>query len=140
MWFVRCSARVAFHERLGPSFRSIRSSQRNIIRSKIICSSCSDKILAVYSKKDCPLCDLLTSKISAILDRAKFSDTMLSGIAFEVRDIAENPAWEAQHRMQVPVMVLSQGDEEVGKETQSCSQLLLPPASFTSILVLLWLK
>jgi hypothetical protein len=67
----------------------------------------------VYSKKDCPLCDVLTSKISAILDRAKFSDNKLSGMVFEVRDIAENPAWESRHRMQVPVMAFSKGDEEI---------------------------
>lgn len=115
MWFVRCSARVAFQERVGTSFQCIRPSQHSISRAKVICSSCSDKVLVVYSKKDCPLCDVLTSKISAILDRAKFSDTTLSGMVFEVRDIAENPAWESRHRMQVPVMALNKGDEEVSQ-------------------------
>jgi hypothetical protein len=115
MWSVRCSARVAFQERAAISFKCIGSSQHSIVRSRVTCSSCSDKVLVVYSKKDCPLCDVLTSKISAILDRAKFSDNKLSGMVFEVRDIAENPAWESRHRMQVPVMALSKGDEEVSQ-------------------------
>ena len=115
MWSVRCSARVAFQDRAGVSFKCIGLSHHSTVRSKVVCSSCSDKVLVVYSKKDCPLCDVLTNKIGAILDRAKFSDTMLSGVAFEVRDIAENPAWESRHRMQVPVMALSKGDEEVSQ-------------------------
>ena len=60
--------------------------------------------LVVYTKVDCPLCQGLTGKLRALVDRATFLPSALSGATLEERDIAANPAWAAAYDLSVPVL------------------------------------
>lgn len=60
--------------------------------------------LIIYSKDNCPLCIGLKEKVEALIERAAFVPSILSKADLEVRDIADNPAWQAAFEMQVPVM------------------------------------
>jgi hypothetical protein len=69
--------------------------------------------LIVYSKDDCPLCDGLKEKLEALIDRAAFMPTSpLVGVLLEVRNIANNPSWEAAYAMQVPVMTITNNNND----------------------------
>lgn len=63
--------------------------------------------LIIYSKPDCPLCDGLKEKVSGLLRRAEFQQSLLSGAKLEVRDIMSNPEWEAAYSMAIPVLAHS---------------------------------
>ncbi|KAF5831711.1 hypothetical protein DUNSADRAFT_12706 [Dunaliella salina] len=67
----------------------------------------------LYTKKECPLCDGLHSKVEGLLARAAFMPSRLSGCKLEVRDIATNPEWQSKYAMSVPVLAVSRGGEEV---------------------------
>jgi hypothetical protein len=60
--------------------------------------------LIIYSKEDCHLCDGLKEKLAALLERASFVPSVLSGVELEVRDISGNSTWEAAYSMSVPVL------------------------------------
>jgi hypothetical protein len=60
--------------------------------------------LVLYSKQDCPLCDKLKEKLGALMDRAAFMPSLLSGVELEVRDIDDRPEWAARYGMAVPVL------------------------------------
>jgi hypothetical protein len=73
----------------------------------------SARKLIVYSKDDCPLCDGLKEKLEALIERAAFMPTSpLVGVLLEVRNIANNPSWEAAYAMQVPVMTIANNNDE----------------------------
>lgn len=73
----------------------------------------SARKLIVYSKADCPLCDGLKEKLEALIDRAAFLPiSPLAGVSLEVRNISNNPSWEAAYAMQVPVMTIADDDDE----------------------------
>lgn len=67
-------------------------------------------LLVVYTKADCPLCQGLTTKLRALIDRASFLPSALSGAVLEERDIATNPAWAAAYDLSVPVLKAALGD------------------------------
>mmetsp|Transcript_19224 Transcript_19224/g.53819 ORF Transcript_19224/g.53819 Transcript_19224/m.53819 type:complete len:150 (+) Transcript_19224:62-511(+) len=67
----------------------------------------------LYTKKECPLCDGLHSKVEGLLARAAFMPSRLSGCKLEVRDIATNPEWQSKYDMSVPVLAVLRGGEEV---------------------------
>jgi len=53
-------------------------------------------------------------KLSALIDRAAFVPSALSGASLEVRDISTNAAWQDEMHLSVPVLVaLNERDEEV---------------------------
>jgi len=81
--------------------------------------------LRIYSKKECPLCDGLKDKVALILERAPFSGSKLKDVDFEIKDINENPEWVAKFSMEVPVLSVLVGDQEV-REDFSCKNVSIP--------------
>lgn len=111
---------------MGPSL-GIRFDQTDtILKSKKLarvwrhsahCASLPEKKIFVYSKDDCPLCDGLKQKLSAILDRAPFTGSLLKDYSIEVRDILTNRSWEEKYSMHIPVMAIEHSD---GQEVRCC--------------------
>lgn len=69
-----------------------------------------EKVIIVYTKETCPLCDGLKDKVQAILDRAPFTGSSLQGYCLEMRDIMSNTEWESRYSMEVPVMAIRTPD------------------------------
>lgn len=68
----------------------------------------------LYTKPDCPLCDGLKDKLQALIDRAAFMPSFLTGASLEVRDISTNEAWQDAMHLSVPVLaLLDSQDQEV---------------------------
>lgn len=64
--------------------------------------------MVMYSKPGCCLCDGLKEKL----------DVVMPGLpvrGLEVRDITENPEWDAKYAMEIPVLTLVH--RESGKES-----------------------
>eukprot|EP00775_Hariotina_reticulata_P013792 gene13792-13913_t len=77
----------------------------------VVCYSQHSFIL--YTKPDCPLCDGLKDKLQALIDRAQFMPSFLSGSSLEVRDISSNEAWQDDLHLSVPVLAVT---DEHGQE------------------------
>ncbi|GAX85350.1 hypothetical protein CEUSTIGMA_g12767.t1 [Chlamydomonas eustigma] len=71
------------------------------------------KRLLLYTKQDCPLCAGLEEKLKAVLLRAQFAPCALSDCVLEVRDIQMNEAWNSAYALEVPVLAIMDGTEEV---------------------------
>lgn len=62
-------------------------------------------VLVIYSRRVCHLCDVAKDAATALQKRLEFD--------VEVRDVDENPAWQAAYGEQVPVGFI--GDRKVFK-------------------------
>ncbi|GFR44191.1 hypothetical protein Agub_g5374 [Astrephomene gubernaculifera] len=72
------------------------------------------KVIILYSKPNCPLCEGTRDRVQGLIDRAQFMPSLLTEYTLEIRDISTNPAWSAAYDMEVPVLtVLAQDGREV---------------------------
>ncbi|KAK9831700.1 hypothetical protein WJX74_006484 [Apatococcus lobatus] len=60
--------------------------------------------LVLYSKPGCHLCEGLEEKVRAVIARAEFLPSKLSGADLEVRDIRTKPDWMAAYEYSIPVL------------------------------------
>ncbi|KAG2434318.1 hypothetical protein HYH02_012340 [Chlamydomonas schloesseri] len=64
----------------------------------------SSKVIIVYTKPGCELCDGTRDRVQGIIDRAQFMPSAIAEWHLEERDITSNPAW-AVYDMEVPVLM-----------------------------------
>ncbi|CAL5223272.1 g5759 [Coccomyxa viridis] len=102
------------------SLPSLRRAAARSLDSRRFCSAKediqpADTRLYLYSKEGCHLCDGLKEKVDAVLWRAQFMQTPLSGARLEVRDITTKPEWWEAYSLTIPVLTFSkdQGNTEV---------------------------
>ncbi|KAK9790324.1 hypothetical protein WJX73_006447 [Symbiochloris irregularis] len=71
--------------------------------------------LVMYSRGNCPLCDGLKEKVDAVLAKAEFMPSPLTGMQLEVRDISTRQEWQEAYGMTIPVLarVDADGSNEV---------------------------
>ncbi|PNW81470.1 hypothetical protein CHLRE_07g357300v5 [Chlamydomonas reinhardtii] len=67
------------------------------------------KVIAMYTKPGCELCEGTRDRVQGIIDRAQFMPSAIAEWRLEERDITTNPAW-AVYEMEVPVLVASGSD------------------------------
>ncbi|KAI8474704.1 MAG: hypothetical protein J3K34DRAFT_518009 [Monoraphidium minutum] len=115
---LRCTSTSALQRRPQPSLQRgalvqrCSSSGGRARRRAVACSAAQQFVL--YSRPDCPLCDGLKEKMQALIDRAAFMPSALSGATLEVRDISTNAAWQDEMYLSVPVLAaLAPGGREV---------------------------
>jgi len=72
--------------------------------------------LVIYSKPGCCLCDGLKEKVSAVLQKAQFQPSLLTGADIEVRDITTRPEWEQAYAMEIPVLAHASLDNSNEKQ------------------------
>ncbi|GBF90028.1 hypothetical protein Rsub_02735 [Raphidocelis subcapitata] len=86
--------------------------QRQPARRRAVARAAAQR-LVLYTKPDCPLCDGLKDKLTALIDRAAFVPSALTDAQLEVRDISANAAWQDDLHLSVPVLAaLSAAGEE----------------------------
>jgi hypothetical protein len=106
---LRCSRSWSARRRVYPHPRLLHLG-RIYTRVSVSCCAATSKSIILYTRDDCPLCDGLKEKLSAVLDRAPFTGSALQGYAIEVRDIRTDPVWESKYGMEIPVMAVLQPD------------------------------
>lgn len=84
-------------------------------RSRFFCTASQGvetghKRLYLYSKEGCHLCDGLKEKIQALLSRAQYMQTPLTGVTFKVRDITSKPEWWDAYSLTIPVLTVARED------------------------------
>ncbi|PNH06980.1 hypothetical protein TSOC_006592 [Tetrabaena socialis] len=85
-------------------------------RLPLVAVACSEpgKVLILYSKPNCPLCEGTRDRVQGLIERAAFMPSALTEYTLEVRDISTNAAWSAAYDMEVPVLTtITPAGEEV---------------------------
>ncbi|GLI67019.1 hypothetical protein VaNZ11_011184 [Volvox africanus] len=62
------------------------------------------RIIIIYIKPNCPLCEGTRDRVQGLIDRAQFMPSVLTEYTLEVRDISTDPAWSVAYAMEVPIL------------------------------------